>query len=46
LKNCKEAAENVDIFSKIEKSTAYKTHFGFSNKGSEMHHFSSTAISF
>ena len=38
LKNCKQTAENVNKFSKIEKKTAtFQVHFDFTNIGSEMH---------
>ena len=43
LKNCKQTAVK---FSKIEKTYASQTHFGFTNIGSNMHRFWTTAFYF
>ena len=45
LENCKQTAVNCWQL-KLKKLTASQTHFGFTNIGSKVHRFSSTAICF
>ena len=46
-KKCKQTAEKCkQIFENWKKSTASQPHFGFTNIGSNMHHFWATAFYF